>query len=184
LNLTDQYLKALTVLVRHSPNDKTLTDEWVKISLVNAKRFANHLQKGKKHKRDPNMAAHDAVAKVWENLFVKGYQIKKSATTVLYYQVWHSVGDRTMKDDEISYDAILEDREKDEEGGTGELMQGMQEDNPGRFVLRGPQGDTRPGTSSRIGAPRCQLPRESRGSIQKWGMASPIARDTQLTLDL
>ena len=184
MNLTDQYFKALTVLVRHAHHDTTLTNEWVKVSMENAKRFADCLQRGRASKRDPETIAQDATASLWENLFVKGHPVKKSATTMLFYRVKHYAGYRTKKDDEFSYDAILENQGIKERRGTNETMQGVQEDNRGRFVLRGPQGNR--GAGPRTGAqPPCrQLSRPTRRTIQKRGMEKAVPRYTQLTFDM
>lgn len=181
MNKTDQYFKALTVLVRDAPRDELLTKIWIKVSMENALRFAVHLQKGKKDKRDPRIIAHDATASLWINIFIKKHQIRKSLIAMLFYRVRHFDGYRTKKDDESSLTKEVEAWEKQ---GKHEDMQSVQEDDTGRYVLRGTQGNR--GTGTRPGSrPSCRpLSGEARGTIQERGMASLIAGDTQSPPDL
>lgn len=154
-NKTDLYLRALTVLVLACPGDKELMREWYSVCTINARRFARSIQKGLPDQRDPDIVANDATASFWENVFVKGHKIKKSATTMLYYRVKHYSLYRTKKDFELSYDQLLEDGCSQE--GSYDILQGVQKDAAGRFILRGPQSDRRESESPKPRPPLSEL---------------------------
>jgi len=108
VNTTDIVLTAMTKQLVKTPNRPYLFHAWYDACYMNARRFVMHMQGGKVGAKDPDILATDAVHGLWLHLFDRNVTVKKSVTTMLYYEVVHYLKYKTMKDDEVSYDEILE----------------------------------------------------------------------------
>lgn len=181
MNRTDQYLIALTHLLRQNMNDIDLSQEWFEVCIDNAQRFSRSIQRGLPIVRDHEDVSHDATTSLWENLFIKGHVVRKSVTTMLFYRVKHFALYRRKKDFDTSYEAIIEEYGEIDIYGD---LQSMQKNNSNWNIL--PRSSVRRERRTGVTAPpSCtKLPREARTVVPKLRMEKTIKRDPQLTLDL
>ncbi|MCD1654727.1 hypothetical protein K7J14_08410 [Treponema zuelzerae] len=181
MNATDEYLKALTILMRHDLQDADLSQEWFIVCIDNAKRFSRSIQRKLPNIRDHDDVANDATTSLWENCFIKGQIVRKSITTMLFYRVKHFALYRRKKDFDISYESIIDELG---EGNSYGNLQNMQEVNRiGNLLPRASSG-RRERNKTPVSTPGKKLQRKEGSVLPKRSLAPPVKEYTQLTLDL